>query len=401
MNRPTTLPWYLAIACVSAACGCNSSSGGTGVGGNAATGGSSGTGGVAAGTGGSSTGVGGSGSGGNTSSSGGSSAGGSGAGGTSGTGGSAGSGAVPPSCQAGGTGVTDCGSSKESCCTSIKVPGGTFSRTFTNDGSGAKDTADPATISDFRLDKYLVTVGRYRAFIAAWNGGSGYSPPVGSGKHTHLNDGKGLADSGSPGAYEPGWTQTNDKNLAPSSDNLACTSNGATWTDTPGGGENLPINCVNWSEAYAFCIWDGGFLPSEAEYVYAAAGGSEQRQYPWGTQDPGKNNQYAIYGCNFPDASGTCNGIASIAPVGTTKQGAGRWGQLDLVGDLTEWNLDWFSPAYVNPCTDCAYVADGSGRVIRDGYFSSGSSTLLVSYRNSLYPTNRFSSFGFRCARTP
>jgi len=92
--------------------------------------------------------------------------------------------------------------------------------------------------------------------------------------------------------------------------------------------------------------------------------------------------------------------VGNIAPVGSAKLGAGLWGQLDLVGELTEWNLDWFAPAYVNPCTDCANVADGSGRVIRDGYFSSANSTLLVSYRNSLYPTNRFSSFGFRCART-
>ena len=38
---------------------------------------------------------------------------------------------------------------------------------------------------------------------------------------------------------------------------------------------------MNWFESYAFCIWDGGFLASEAEWNYAAAGGSEQRYYPW------------------------------------------------------------------------------------------------------------------------
>jgi formylglycine-generating enzyme required for sulfatase activity len=284
------------------------------------------------------------------------------------------------------------------------VPGGTFFRTYTNDGSLAKDASDPATIGDLRLDKYLVTVARFRRFVQAWDEGSGYTPEVGSGKHIHLNGGRGLADSGASGAYETGWLELYDNKLNLANDSLDCQTNQSTWTSVAGGNERLPMNCVNWFEAYAFCIWDGGFLPSEAEYVYAAAGGSDQRRFPWGSTSPGRNSEYAIWGCYYPDGSGVCDGtLRNIAPVGTPKLGAGKWGHLDLVGNMIEWYLDWFSPEFTNPCSDCANLADGSGRAPRDGYYGTTDEKLLQasSRNNGFYPANRFQSYGFRCARTP
>jgi sulfatase modifying factor 1 len=74
---------------------------------------------------------------------------------------------TPPSCQSSGAGRTNCGAASEDCCTSPQVAGGTFYRTYANDGSGPTGQADPATVSDFRLDKYDVTVGRFRQFVNA------------------------------------------------------------------------------------------------------------------------------------------------------------------------------------------------------------------------------------------
>lgn len=319
--------------------------------------------------------------------------------------------ATPLSCQPGGPGMSNCGpggSGNQSCCASLEVPGGTYYRTYEADGGGATGEADLATVSGFRLDKYLVTVGRFRQFVNAVippDGGAGWMPSAGSGKHGHLNGGLGLAagpnlDAGQ--TYDPGWVTSDDSAIAPTNTNLttACGSSWwATWTNSVGSQENLPSNCANWYEAYAFCIWDGGFLPSEAEWEFAAAGGSLQREYPWGSTDP-TNNQYAIFGCNYPIGPGMlgCASLSNIAPVGTAGLGAGAWGQLDLAGELFEWNQDW-NADYVDPWTDCANLSPASNRAARGGLFNITSMFFLR--RNAAPPTMRDYGFGFRCARTP
>ena len=165
--------------------------------------------------------------------------------------------------------------------------------------------------------------------------------------------------------------------------------------------ENLPITCVNWWESYAFCIWDGGFLPSEAEWEYAAAGGTQQLEYPWGSAAPGANNEYAIYDCDYPTPSGSCTGVTNIAPVGTPTLGAGAWGQLDLSGNLLEATMDAYE-TYVAPCADCAYLAVALGStVVRGGLFSSQPSYLAPPVRIMSSASNRGSDIGFRCARSP
>ena len=257
----------------------------------------------------------------------------------------------PASCQTPTNGTTNCGpggSGGESCCTSLEVPGGTYDRNYDIVDGGATNLSDPATVSGFRLDKYLVTVGRFRQFVNYVLDG-GALPANGSGKHTYLNDGGGLVNSGNDGGlpYETGWNtdwnqpsplagpyipaKASDWNLdlggaAATADAARYRGPGggfSTWTPTVADQESKPINVITWYEAYAFCIWDGGFLPSEAEWEYAAAGGSQQRVYPWGSTDPGTNYLYSISGdgvtpntsCYYPSV-GPCTGAVNIAPRG-------------------------------------------------------------------------------------
>jgi formylglycine-generating enzyme required for sulfatase activity len=207
--------------------------------------------------------------------------------------------------------------------------------------------------------------------------------------------------------YETGWDATDWNTYIPTgagatstwNTNLSSCSPYGTWTSTAGSQETLPINCVNWYESYAFCIWDGGFLPSEAEWAYVAAGGSQEREYPWGSTDPTTANQYAIY-LNYYYTVNPTTGVVNVAPVGTATLGAAYWGQLDMEGEVWEWNLDWVA-TYVDPCTNCAYLTSASYRVLRGSNWTSRKPYLLSPLRFGEAPTYRITFDGFRCARTP
>jgi len=305
---------------------------------------------------------------------------------------------VAKSCyDAGGPGLSDCGpDGGESCCASLLVVGGTFNR--------SKSVTDPypATVNNFGLDRFEVTVGRFRVFVNAVSGG--WLPTAGSGKHTHLNGGQGLAATA--GGNEPGWDVAWNGNLAGTqigwTTNLSCNGTYQTWTGSAGANESRPIVCATWFEASAFCIWDGGFLPSEAEGSYAAAGGSEQREYPW-SNPPSSTT----IDCTFANYGGSSWPSTACVPIGSNKVGSeargdGRWGQADLAGNVWEWNADWYS-GYGNQCINCANVTTSSGRVIRGGGFGGPAPLLLASSRlaEGLSPTSRSYFVGLRCARTP
>jgi len=310
-----------------------------------------------------------------------------GVGGTGGTGGSIVA-APPPSCE--GLSATCGPNGDEDCCASPTVLGGTFNR--------SNDPAFPATVSDFRLDRFEVTVGRFRRFVDAYPASQ---PTPGDGAHPLI------AGSG----WDPGW----DGNLPIATDKLLneleCSAY-ATWTEAPGAQEQLPITCVSWPLAFAFCAWDGGRLPTEAEWNYAAAAGGEQRPYPWGSQAPDASR--AVYGC-LGDGSGNGCAFGDILPVGSrSPQGDGKsWldgAQADLAGSMWEWVLDAANfnnccdAGYATTdCTDCADLTSGVGasaRVQRGGCFTSAPLYLSTAARYNGNPTGPCADLGgFRCAR--
>jgi formylglycine-generating enzyme required for sulfatase activity len=161
------------------------------------------------------------------------------------------------------------------------------------------------------------------------------------------------------------------------------------------------MNCVNWYEAFAFCGWDGAYLPTEAEWNYAAAGGGQQRTYPWTTPPsaPEILLNDASFGCDGDGVAG-CS-FADLIFVGTKPDGAGRWGQLDLTGNVSEWVLDVYA-SYATPCVNCAHLGPETSRVYRGGDYSSYGVPLQTDRRGTgESPTHRSETLGARCARSP
>jgi formylglycine-generating enzyme required for sulfatase activity len=181
---------------------------------------------------------------------------------------------------------------------------------------------------------------------------------------------------------------------------IKCDATDQTWTDTPGSNETRPMNCVTWYEAMAFCAWDGGYLPTEAEWNYAAAGGDQQRAYPWSSPAASVtiDGSYASYGCLGDGIQGCL--LNDLLPVGTKPAGDGRWGQSDLGGNVSEWTLDRNAP-YATPCTDCANLAPSQERMVRGGDFEYGPDRLRTSFRDYITPSLRHPVMGIRCARAP
>lgn len=178
--------------------------------------------------------------------------------------------------------------------------------------------------------------------------------------------------------------------------------------------DNHPINCVDWAQADAYCRWQGGRLPTEAEWEYAARG-RDGRVYPWGNGAPGHtllngagSESRALVLRLSRTASQTGwnvlypgdDGWASTAPVGSFPAGASPFGLLDMAGNVNEWTADWFVGRDPSEAIDAPGDAGAQRRVIRGGsWISNDPSKVRVTHRNRDLPTHRDVRVGFRCAR--
>ncbi len=143
---------------------------------------------------------------------------------------------------------------------------------------------------------------------------------------------------------------------------------------------NHPINCVNWTQATAYCEAQGQRLPTEEEWEYAARG-TDGRVYPWGNEAPG--NQLCWNGEG--NSLGKRNRHSTCA-VASFPNGNSPFGLSDMSANVWEW-------------VSSAYSATHADRVIRGAswyYFSP--SIVRSTLRNRFNPSNQHDNLGFRCA---
>ena len=164
------------------------------------------------------------------------------------------------------------------------------------------------------------------------------------------------------------------------------------------GKDDAPVTNVSWTDAKQFVAWLAGAmrkayrLPSEAEWEYAARGGT-QTKYWWGDQF-----QSGMANCK------NCNDIATAEqPIKVGSFKPNPFGLYDMGGGVDQWVEDCWHKNYQGaPADGSAWVeAECASHVIRSGSWKNDARYVRPSNRDS-YDTNvRYPTHGFRVALSP
>jgi formylglycine-generating enzyme required for sulfatase activity len=164
------------------------------------------------------------------------------------------------------------------------------------------------------------------------------------------------------------------------------------------GDDEAPMTNLSWSDAQQFTRWLSEAtqktyrLPTEAEWEYAARGGTETR-YWWGGQM--RPNMVNCKGCNEP--------YDPKAPldVGTLKPNP--FGLYDMGGGVDQWVADCWHKTYQGARPDgLAWVGgDCSAHVLRGGSWKSDPSYVRPASRNQYDTSVRYPTHGLRVVRSP
>ena len=145
-----------------------------------------------------------------------------------------------------------------------------------------------------------------------------------------------------------------------------------------------PVVGVSWKDAAAYAAWAGKRLPTEAEWEYAARGGTIGRKYPWGDSFDPKCANVGSFG---------------IAPVKSFRPN--DYGLYDMVGNVWEWCSDWYSQEYYgeSPRENPPGPSVGKYKVLRGWAWYCAPDQVKVTKRHNSHPSSTSYSYGFRCVK--
>lgn len=244
----------------------------------------------------------------------------------------------------------------------VFVQGGTFLMGCTAEqGDDCYDWEKPAhqvTVSSFNIGKYPVTVAQFREFVNATN---------------YITE-----------AEQDGGNVRVKKKLEKRSD--------ANWRNPYfKQTDNDPVVLIAWNDAQRYIEWLNQVsgknyrLATEAEWEYAARGGSKSKGYKYSGSD--NIDEVAWYGPN----SGK-----STHPVGTKMPN--ELGIYDMNGNVWEWCGDYWGEYPASPQQDPVVTLSSISRVNRGGSWLPLARNCRVSSRGGYPPSYLISYIGFRVA---
>jgi formylglycine-generating enzyme required for sulfatase activity len=305
----------------------------------------------------------------------------------------------------------------------VWIPGGEF--LMGSDNQDAKNDEKPphkVKVDGFWMDATPVTNRQFQAFVDA----TGYITTAE--KAPTLEEIMAQVPPGTP-PPAPELLVAASLVFTPPQGPVSLRSNRAWWAWVPGadwkhpkgpkstieGKEDHPVVQVSWYDVNEYAKWAGKRLPTEAEWEFAALGGTKDNKYVWGNEEFTQENPQAnIWQGEFPHKSTKADGYFGTTAVKTFKPNP--YGLYDMSGNAWQWCSDLYHASYyrdqaknelsVNPTGSktsfdpeepyaIKYVHRGGSFLCHDSYCKG----YRISARMKTCPDTSLNHLGFRCVQ--
>ena len=146
-----------------------------------------------------------------------------------------------------------------------------------------------------------------------------------------------------------------------------------------------PIVGVTWWDAWIFCEWMGGTLPTEAQWECACRAGTVTK---WWTGDDERVLSQAAWVDEAEDGE----------PYPVRQKAPNSWGLFDVHGNVAEWCFDRYGAYLEGTHVDPGGPKSGHTRVLRGGNVAAPADKSRSASRDHALPHSTSLVSGFRIA---